>query len=78
MSNRSLIEINHDFTGELGDEFLQALRYYLSSGSREDATWLKRFGVHVISMRHHSGRYYVEPTTGGFPVQTPLSKREAP
>jgi hypothetical protein len=75
MSNRSLIEINHDFAGELGDEFLLALRYYLSSGSREDAAELRRHGVHVISMRHHSGRYYVEPTTDGFPVESPLSRR---
>ena len=69
MSNRSLIEINHDFAGELGDEFLQCLGYYLKSGSQEDADWLKRFGVRVIGMRHHSGSYALRGTPEGFPPQ---------
>jgi hypothetical protein len=69
MSNRTLIEINHDFAGELGDEFLQCLGYYLRSANRENADWLKRFGVTVIGMRHHSGNFILDGQPDGFPVQ---------
>jgi hypothetical protein len=73
MSIRSLIEINHDFTWRLDDPaFVAALQRYLASACRETASDLERFGVHVITSRHHSGRYYVDPRIDGFPVQTPL------
>jgi hypothetical protein len=69
MSNRSLIELNHDFTSEVGVEFLKALRTYLKSGSRESAEALEPFGVRVLGMRHHSENFILDGTPDGFPPQ---------
>lgn len=58
MSNRTLIEINHDCAGDIArlsdGAFPQALLDYLRSGSREDAETLRRYGIRVFGMRHHS------------------------
>lgn len=69
MSNRTLIEINHDFRPDDDPRFLPALRRYLNSGCRETAEALEPFGVRVISMRHHSGKFIVDGDPDGFPVQ---------
>jgi len=72
MSNRSLIEINHDFAGRIdnhGIELLTRLAYYLRSASREAAEDLEPFGVKVIGMRHHSGNFILDGTPDGFPPQ---------
>ena len=68
MSNRTLIEINHDFSGDLGDDFLAALGRYLRSANCETADALTRYGVRVLGMRHHSGRFVLDGTPDGFPV----------
>ena len=56
MSNRTLIEINHDFHGQIQmqpHEFVAALCRYLNSASEETAKPLKRFGVRVFGIRRH-------------------------
>jgi len=69
MSNRTLIEINHDYIPEQGPAFLAALRRYLMSASRESAAGLEQYGVKVIGMRHHSGNFILDGEPDGFPVQ---------
>lgn len=57
MSNRSLIEINHDFSHLIehdSEAFLLALGRYLRSGSTRNAVELERWGVRVFGMRHHT------------------------
>lgn len=68
MSNRTLIEINHDFCGDLGPTFLSDLERYLRSATRESADRLRVHGVSVVGMRHHSGRYYLDGEPDGFPA----------
>ena len=79
MSIRSLIEINHDFTHRLDESFIDALERYLNSASAESADDLERYGVRVISLRHHTGRYYLKGEPDGFPVipvdRTPPAER---
>ena len=61
MSNRSLIEINHDFAKALNTPaFLDALAMYVNSASREHRAALLPFGVKVFGMRHHSEDYHIE------------------
>lgn len=69
MSNRTLIEFNHDYAGDLGEEFLRRLGCYLRSASRETARDLEPFGVRVVGMRHHSSNYIMDGTPDGFPPQ---------
>lgn len=69
MSNRSLIEINHDFCSDLGDPmFVRALQRYLRSASRENADGLRPWGARVVGMRHHSTNFIIDGTPDGFPV----------
>lgn len=77
MSNRSLIEINHDFCHELNDAVLEKLKAYLRSASRETANDLKRHGITVVGMRHHSGQYYLDGEPEGFPAIS-VPRREPP
>jgi hypothetical protein len=59
MSFRSLIEVNHDFTGHIERDpegFVRELIRYLNSGSTQHID-LERFGVNRLGMRHHSGKY---------------------
>ena len=78
MSNRSLIEINHDRTSDLDEDFLRLLGSYLRSASRESAEALERYGVRVIGMRHHSGNFILDGEPEGFPVRylTPIQSRK--
>lgn len=70
MSNRTLIEINHDFCREMtGDAFVLALERYVRSACRETAKDLEHFGVRVIAMRHHSGKFLIEGRHDGFPAE---------
>lgn len=69
MSNRTLIEINHDFAGRIDDEFTATLRDYLRSANAESAAWLKQYGVTVVGMRHHTGRFIIDSAAEGFPAQ---------
>lgn len=59
MSNRSLIEINHDFSHAIqadgGKTFLTLLGRYLGSANDDTAEALRlHFGCTVFGMRHHS------------------------
>lgn len=60
MSNRSLIEINHDYAHEIeknADTFMAALNAYLRGGRCDIVQNGMRFvfaGVRVFGMRHHS------------------------
>lgn len=69
MSNRTLIEINHDFCGAIGESAAAALRRYLKSASRETAAELEYYGIRVLGMRHHSGNFVLDGEPDGFPVQ---------
>ena len=69
MSNRSLIEINHDFAGDLGWDFLMALACYLRSADRQNAEKLRFWGVTVVGMRHHSEKFIIDGDAEGFPPQ---------
>lgn len=63
MSNRSLIEINHDKVHAIEADhegFVRALIDYLNSGSRRDADPMKDFGATVFGMRHHSDPFHIE------------------
>lgn len=57
MSNRTLIEINHD-RGDViknnPDNFISCLLYHLGTGDELSAKDLEYFGVRVIGMKHHS------------------------
>lgn len=68
MSNRTLIEINHDFASDLGPTFLDDLGRYLRSASREHADRLRTHGVTVVGMRHHSSDYVISGVPDGFPA----------
>lgn len=69
MSNRTLIEINHDFAETLGEAFLDALGRYLRSASRDNAAVLEQYGVKVVGMRHHSENFILDGEPDGFPVR---------
>lgn len=75
MSNRTLIEINHDYAGKLGDQFLAALGRYVRSGSISDAAELKQFGVRVFGMRHHSDGFNIKWGRASPITETESSKR---
>lgn len=68
MSNRTLIEFNHDYAGQImADEegFMLALGRYLNSADKIGEQGLERYGVRVIGMRHHSEPVNVRwPGTG--------------
>jgi len=66
MSNRSLLEFNHDFRAD--PEMIPALQRYLSSASRETAEALERFGVKVVGMRHHTQNWIIDGRAEGFPA----------
>lgn len=68
MSNRTLIEFNHDLAREITPEFADALRQYLNSASLESAARLEMFGAKVVGMRHHSGNFILDGEPDGFPV----------
>lgn len=75
MSNRSLIEINHDYVGTIDKaregEFERALLRYLRSADTDSAANLERFGVRVFGMRHHSDGFNIE--WGGTKATEPRS-----
>ena len=63
MSNRSLIEINHDKSHEIErhpNSFTEALGRYLRSANPDNAAALERYGVRVFGMRHHSDGFNIE------------------
>jgi hypothetical protein len=57
MSNRTIVEFNHDYAGEIRkypEQFVQLVGLALNSGSEREWEPLERFGVRQIVMRHHS------------------------
>lgn len=66
MSNRSLVEFNHDYTGDIERDpegFLQAILLYLRSGQAEEVSKGRREifrGIRVFGMRHHSDGFAIE------------------
>jgi hypothetical protein len=75
MSNRTLIELNHDYSDRLASpEFSHLLGRYLASGSHEDAEALERFGARAISMRHHSEKFMIGSNQDGFPACQPFKQ----
>ena len=57
MSNRTIIEINHDRWGEIGrdpEAFGRDLLSFLGSASHENAERLERYGIVVVGTAHHS------------------------
>lgn len=70
MGNRSLIEINHDYSFAVDDPaFVAALGRYLRSATALAAADLERFGVRVVGMRHHSETFIIKADAEGFPPQ---------
>lgn len=60
MSNRTLIELNHDLWDKMeGPAFTNALQAYLRSANKDNAEDLERFGVRVFGTRHHSEGFVV-------------------
>lgn len=56
MSNRSLVEFNHDLSFRIKEDpegFARALGFYLNSGHELHARGLDYFGVRVFGMRRH-------------------------
>jgi hypothetical protein len=68
------VEINHD-QHPITTEFLAHLNQYLRSGAKQDAGRLERFGVRVISMRHHADKFIIDADADGFPP-TYLTQRD--
>lgn len=66
MSNRTLIEINHDHWSHIKDrpqQFADAVCRYLGSGSVSYAEELEYYGIRVFGMRHHTDAFDI---TWGF------------
>ena len=63
MSNRSLIEFNHDFWSKIDADkegFADAILEMLRSGGTRAVEGLERYGVTYAGQRHHSERATVE------------------
>lgn len=64
MSNRTLIEFNHDFSHSIAKDpagFAADLGAYLSSASPRTAEILeRRYGMRVFGMRHHSDGFDIK------------------
>jgi hypothetical protein len=70
LSNRTIIEISHDYARDIEarpDVFLHKLLCYLRSTNQDDRQDLKSFGVNIVGTAHHTdervvtinGREYV-------------------
>jgi hypothetical protein len=73
MSNRTLIEINHDLSGVIerapAGAVEHALLRYLRSASKENAAKLADYGIKVFGMRHHSEGFEIKWGTLDFAEQ---------
>lgn len=76
MSQRSILEINHDYfppnTERLADIFVELLRRALASGSDESWEPLSRFGITRITQCHHSEDRKVVVGAGGLKREYPF------
>ena len=69
MSNRTLIEINHDYWAHIDArprDFIETLQSYLSGGSGRASEALERYGIRVITLRHHSENFNIPDGAEGF------------
>lgn len=76
MSNRTLIEINHDYAGDIDDNhvhFVARLLSYLRGGGEHNKEELERYGVRVFGTRHHSEGFNVHWGTHAKPIIEPAS-----
>lgn len=76
MSQRTLLEINHDCLWAISqdcDDFCVILRRVLASGAREgDPEELRdKFGVRILGRRHHGDAFFVQ--WGGTTIQEPYT-----
>ena len=73
MSNRTLIEINHDCAHDIErgkDTFMYLLGLWLRCGDREAREALADdWGVRIISQRHHSDKFFIDEREDGFPAK---------
>jgi hypothetical protein len=63
LSNRTLIEINHDFAHmvkENPERFAEELYRYLGSASAENASNLTKYGIRRFGIRHHSEAFDIK------------------
>jgi len=70
MSNRTLIEINHDCGDSIEknpEDFVKHLLSYLSGGCERSEEELHYYGIRVIGMKHHSEGHDI--TWGGVQEQ---------
>lgn len=72
MSNRTIVEFNHDYVGEIDRDpegFLRAVKMMLNSGvndvESEKTEALFRFGIRTTPTHHHSTKAEVVLTTEG-------------
>lgn len=72
MSNRTIVEFNHDYAGEIDRDpegFLRAIRTMLNSGVNDTESQkrdsLSRYGVRTSPTHHHSTQAEVVLTTEG-------------
>lgn len=62
MGNRSLLEINHDFSQRVKDNpaaFVEAMMMFLGSNSPRNSIALDYFGIRVFGTRHHTDFYEI-------------------
>lgn len=62
MSNRTLIEINHDQSGMIEKyplPFIEVMISFLRSNSPRNAAALEQYGIKVFGTRHHSDFYEI-------------------
>jgi hypothetical protein len=76
MSQRSIIELNHDFSHAIdreGGRFVDLLLRALASGDERYWQDLDRYGVRRIAQCHHSEHRTVTVGRGGLKREYPIS-----
>lgn len=76
MSNRTIVEFNHDYTHKIDRDavtFIRGLLNALRGGDRESWKALESFGVRQAIMAHHSDKRHVvvNERAYGFPGDLP-------
>jgi len=64
MSNRSLMEFNHDFGYAIKadpEDFIRTINSFLNSTDEETAARLRlRYGIRIFGTRHHSDAFDID------------------